>query len=284
MKKLLLLTMFPAALGAQNSNCDVKASAWLDCETGVYTLTASPNTYANYFWSPAANVSNPNAATTTTTIPGTYTVTVNTAVGPNLMANPDFSLGNTGFSSGHTYTTSYAPCNYYVDSIWFGSYFPGLTDNTPTADNFFMHIDGCSSDTVIYEQTVAVTPNTDYTFDFFASRAGVTQPIFEIEFDGDVSAPVIVNTQTGIAYTTTWTWDKYGSNGQCWNSGRNRNVTIRIRNLQTAGYGNDFGLDDVSFMKCCSSSATVTTVNMGPELVVNGDFSAGNTGFSSGHT
>ncbi|MCU0435786.1 MAG: T9SS type A sorting domain-containing protein [Bacteroidia bacterium] len=284
MKKLLLFALLPATLGAQN-NCDVSAISWLDCTTQTYQLTATPSTYSFYSWSPAANVSNPAAASTTTTIPGTYTVTVTTGTGPNLLVNPDFSGGNTGFSSGHTFTTSYAPCNYYVGPIWFGSFFPTLTDHTATADNFFMHIDGCNPATTIWEQTVPVTSNTDYLFDFWASRADVTQPIFQIEFIGDVTGSTIVNTVNGIPYSasTGWTWDNYGSGG-CWNSGPNRNVTIKINNLETAGFGNDFGLDDMSFKLCCTSQAVVTTSNLGQELVVNGDFSAGNTGFSSGHT
>jgi Secretion system C-terminal sorting domain len=281
MKRLFPLLFLPLSMAAQN-NCDVSASSWLDCTTGIYQLNATSSTSSFYSWSPAGNVSNPTIANPTTTIPGTYTVTTSTGIGPNLLTNPDFSLGNTGFSSGHTYTTSYAPCNYYVDAIWFGSFFPGLTDHTPTTDNFFMHIDGCSPATMIWEETVPVTSFTNYIFDFWASRAGVTQPIFEIEFIGDVTGSTIVSTQTGIPDAGIWTWDNYGTG--CWDAGPNRNVTIRITNLETAGYGNDFGLDDMSFKVCCSSSAIVTTTNLGQELVTNGDFSAGNTGFNSGHT
>lgn len=280
MKKFLLLALLPASLGAQNT-CDVKATSWRDCKTGIYQLMASPATYSDYEWLPAANVSNPSIPNPTTTIAGTYTVNVYNTSGPNLLANPDFSLGNTGFSGGHTYSSFYSPCNYYVNNTFFtlGGSFP---DHSPSADNMFMSIDGCNPVTTIWQQTIPVNSNTVYLFDFWASRADQVQPNFQIEFIGDITGSSILNTVAGIPYTGTWTWDKYRSG--CWNSGPNRTVTIKINNLQTNGYGNDFGLDDMSFKTACCNSATVSTINMGQELVVNGDFSGGNIGFTSGHT
>ncbi|MGL5890200.1 MAG: T9SS type A sorting domain-containing protein, partial [Bacteroidia bacterium] len=172
-------------------------------------------------------------------------------MGPELVVNGDFSAGNTGFNSGHTYTTWYSPCNYYVDSIWFGSYFPGLTDHTPTNDNYFMHIDGCSPVTYVWEQTFTVTSNTIYNFEFWASLADVAQPNFEIHFIGDVTS-AIYGPMPGSPFMGTWDWEKFDIG--CWNSDQNRTVTIRVYNLETAGYGNDFGLDDFSFRQCCEEN------------------------------
>ncbi len=51
-------------------------------------------------------------------------------------------------------------------------------------------------------------------------------------------------------------YDEYGL--PAWSSGANTSVTIRIINLETNGYGNDFELDDFSFRKICNTSATIT--------------------------
>jgi gliding motility-associated-like protein len=229
--------------------------------------------YGNYTWSPATGLSNAgipnpvaNPAVTTT-----YTVTgVN--VDSNLIVNPTFVLGNYGFSSGQTYSSSYSPCNYYVAPTFFSGY-PSLTDHTPTSDNYYMSIDGCySGPTTIWEQTIpAITANTDYEFTFWATRADAVQPVFEIHAIGNVTGDVIIATQADIPYTTTWTWDQYGV--PLWNSGPNTSVTFKIINTETNGYGNDFGMDDFSFRRICinSDSVTVSVGNYSFSLNIGND-------------
>jgi gliding motility-associated-like protein len=172
---------------------------------------------------------------------------VHTQAQTNLIVNGDFSLGNVGFTSGQNYSLSYSPCNYYVDDMWFG-YAP-LTDHTPTSDNMFMSIDGCySSPTVIYEATVSIATFSNYNFSFWASRADAVQPDFEIHFIGNVTGDIIKGTRAGIPYTGVWTWDEYAV--PVWNAGANTSLTIRIVNLETNGFGNDFALDDVKLTGC----------------------------------
>ncbi|MDP2388459.1 MAG: M43 family zinc metalloprotease [Bacteroidota bacterium] len=227
------------------------------CQGGGVQLNSSSG-FTTYSWLPTAGlndatVADPIASPLVTT---SYTVTATTP-GVNLVVNPDFSSGNVGFTSGHNFTTSYAPCNYFVGPSFFNVY-PQLTDHTPTTDNMFMHLDGCTSGpTIIWEQTVyALAGNTNYAFSFWASRSDVSQPIFEIHFIGDVTGDVVVAINQGIVYTGVWAYDEYGV--PLWNSGLNTSVTIKVINTSTAGTGNDFGLDDFSFNKLCYSTDTVT--------------------------
>lgn len=284
MKKLLIILAFaPANAFAQSEPCPaVYADPYADCERGITYLNATPG-FDTYSWAPAGSVSNPGIANPSTTTPGSYTVTATMLVGSELVTNGDFSAGNTGFTSGQTYSGTYSPCNYFVGPGWFSSTLnTSFPDHTPTTDNMFMSVDGCSPATVLWEQTVGVASSTDYTFSFWGSRADQVQPIYEIHFIGDVTGDVTVSTQNGVAYTGTWTWDQHAVS--CWNSGLNSTVTIRVINLETNSYGNDFGMDDFSFRQCCTSSYTVSAPAInGMNLFTNWDFSAGNTGFTSGH-
>lgn len=181
-----------------------------------------------------------------------FVVNANTNLGMNLFTNGDFSAGNVGFFSGHTYAAFYNPCYYYVGPGWFSATLdPNFPDHTLSSDNMFMSVDGCAPATILWEQTILISPATVYNFEFWASRADFIQPNFEIHFIGDVSGDNIVSTQTGIPYTGVWTWDPYGV--PCWYSDRDTKVTVRIINLETNPTGNDFGLDDFSFRQCCSA-------------------------------
>jgi len=289
MKQLFIaLAMLGSTAYAQKADCpSIYADPYTDCKTGFIYLNATPG-FDTYDWSPAGSLSNSTIANPYTTVPGSYTVNATSLIGPELVVNGDFSAGNSGFISGQTYSSLFTPCDYYVGPGWFSSVLdPTLPDHTPTTDNMFMSIDGCySGPTVIWEETMSIANFTTYSFSFWATEGWAAMPNYEIHFIGDVSGDNIVATELGITapYNGAWVWDRYGVS--CWNSGQDNKVTIRIINLETSGYGNDFAMDDFSFRQCCSSSYTVNTPSMamGPNLFVNGDFSLGNIGFISGQT
>jgi gliding motility-associated-like protein len=242
-----------------NSSCpQVLASADTSICGGTSVQIHVSGSFPNYTWSPATGLSDPTspspvASPTSTT---TYTVTGYT-LDSNLVVNHDFSLGNYGFTSGQTYSVGYSPCNYYVGPSFFMLSVP-TPDHSPTSDNYYMSIDGCSSGpTVIWEQHFpSISSGEDYEFRFWASRADAVQPDFEIHAIGNVTGDIVIATQAGIPYSSVWTWDQYGV--PVWNSGLNTSVTFRIVNLEFNGYGNDFGLDDFSFRRGCSATDEVT--------------------------
>jgi gliding motility-associated-like protein len=268
---VILLLLLSVDVSAQ-SGCPPLAATndTIICGTSIQ-LNTTPG-FSSYSWSPATGLSNPSIPNPVATVTSstTYTVTGTTA-GANLFLNGDFSGGNVGFSSGYGFTTSYAPCNYYVGAIWFGSYYPTFTDHTSTTDNMFMHVDGCTAPGIIlWEQTITgLLPSTLYDFSFWASRSDVIQPTFEMHFIGNVTGDNIVNTTAGVPYTGFWTWDSYGFTG--WNSTVDNSVTVRVINLATPGYGNDFGLDDFDIHSpACAVSDTVTiTYSPAPAPIVS---------------
>ncbi len=238
------------------------------CQGSYVQISAYHQLYDEYTWAPATGLSattiaNPLASPQVTT---TYTVTA-TGLGSNMVINGDFGLGNTGFSSGHSYSVNYSPCNYYIGTTFFNYFDPTYHDHSPTNDDLYMSIDGCNVQTVVWEETFTIDPNTDYTFGFWATRAAVAQPTLETSFTGDVTGSQIMATQTGLpSYNNFWTWDAFDS--PVWNSGSNTQVTIKISNLATALGGVDFGIDDVSFRKQCSSTSSLT-VTVTPDIVLD---------------
>jgi gliding motility-associated-like protein len=233
-------------LNADTSIC-VNQNAQLNASYGFDT----------YQWTPSTGLDNPNirnpiASPTQST---NYTV-IATKLSHNKIVNGDFSMGNVGFASGQIYSNTYAPCNYYVDNLWFGSLFPEGNDHTPTADGMYMHIDGCyTGATVLWQQTIAdIIPNTNYKFSFWATEADVAAPIFDIHFIGNATGDNLMDTQTQTSFTL-WTWDEHGI--PIWNSGDNTELTIRIVNLNINSMGNDFGLDDFSLQQICSDTAHI---------------------------
>lgn len=292
MKKLLLVLGLAGTTGAfaqdkVESPCQVYAEPYADCRRGITYLNATPG-FDSYYWSPSGAVSDPKIANPTTTTPGTYTVTACTTVGPELVYNGDFSLGNTGFGSGHTYTTWYSPGNYYVGPDWFSpAYNPGTyPDHTPTTDNMFMSVDGGPAGTLLWSQTINVASYTNYKFRFYHTMCNVNGPIFEVRYTGDVTGTATMLIQLGAQGTgNPWEWCPDPVMVDCWNSGDNNTVTIEIFDNEGNSYGNDFAMDDISFQECCCSKFVVTApATMGPNLFTNWDFSAGNTGFTSGLT
>jgi gliding motility-associated-like protein len=277
--------------GQVDENCDCQAvSAGADttiCSGNSVQLNATSG-FTDYLWSPATGLSDPAIANPIASPSATTTYTVTALMqGPELVVNGDFSAGNVGFTSNQNYSTTYSPCNYDVGPQFFTYPDPTLTDHTPTSDNMLMAIDGCPSPTIIWEETMLVIdPNTNYTFSFWASRADQVQPTFEIHLIGNVTGDVLISTTPGIPYTGIWTWDQYGV--ASWGSGSNTSVIVRVINLQTNSYGNDFAVDDFSFRKRCSVTDAVQvtingsanlTLDLGPDI---GLCSAGTHTFDAG--
>lgn len=266
----------------ENCGCDPLSAGndGITCLNDPVQLNASPG-FDYYSWTPVTGLSNPNIANPTATITATtdYVVTATKVMGPEMVTNNDFSSGNTGFSTNMIYSTVYSPCNYSVGPLFFGQVYPGVNDHTPTNDSMFMCMDGCTNGpTVIYEQTIlGLTPNTNYRFSFWASRAAGNQPIFETHLIGNITGNSTLPIETGLFVPLggNFIWDEYGVT--TWNSGGNSSVTIRIINQETNGYGVDFGLDDVSFRQACVSTDTVkltlingnsTPLNLGPDTAI----------------
>jgi len=193
---------------------------------------------------------------------GSYTVTITdgscSSQGPQLVSNGNFSAGNTGFSSSYTNCGTpncLGPAGMYAVDTNPNTYhglFVGA-DHTTGSGNF-MIVNGASTPGVsIWCQTISVTPNTTYNFSAWVSTLYSVSPA-QLQFSIN-SLPVgpIFN-----APGSTNTWSQFAAT---WNSGSNTSATICIINQNTNASGNDFGLDDISFV-ACTSCTTTAVVNI----------------------
>lgn len=204
-------------------------------------------------WSPALN----NTATTTYT----FTPTPPSGIPANLIVNGDFTGGNSGFSSDYQYLAN-AGLNgvqkaygiVTVANSWF-QFFPGCVSNGPSGGNM-MVVDGSTTNggnDKVWGQTVAVTPNTTYTFSYWMQTVA-TPNLANME--------VLINgTSIGIA-TAPVSNCLAAQYSYTWNSGSSTTAQIAMYDRATASNGNDFSIDDISLLAAagnpCASPTTMT--------------------------
>ncbi|MCA0425967.1 MAG: gliding motility-associated C-terminal domain-containing protein [Bacteroidetes bacterium] len=175
-----------------------------------------------------------------------------TAAGSNLVSNADFELGNSGFSSplsfqasdlstGGTYTvTNQAGL---VNSMY------SSTDHS-SGSGKFMVVNFGSTGGLIWTQTIAVTPNTDYVVGAWFKNVlikslhpNLTAARIRIRIDGTSITPELQLTDTPDV------WRNLEAN---WNSGSKTSISLELFNAEGDLNGNDFGIDDIYMKACCA--------------------------------
>ncbi len=166
--------------------------------------------------------------------------------GPNLLQNPSFTAGNTGFTSSYGYVAQSAnalvPEGLYGVGSDASQYHPNFkgTGRTGAGDNF-MIVNGAANLQKVYSQTVTVLPNRYYTFSVYANSVNPASPA-QLGF-------VINNESTSVVTTLDGTTN-YVKLSDVWYSGNSTSAVFEIRDVNRAAGGNDFGLDDVYFGTC----------------------------------
>lgn len=230
------------------------------------SVILNPGTFDSYLWD--NNSTNQTRAVTQT---GTYWVKVGTTdLTNNLIVNGDFEQGNTGFSTGYIYTTTSTGTygilsqegRYTITSSPSLAHtnFTSCTDHTPAPGNQMMVVNGASTPTNVWCQTVNVTPNTDYYFGTWVSSALDDANVAQLQFS-------INNTTIGAVFSppsTGCTWTQFY---QVWNSGANTTAQICILNQNTNISGNDFMIDDITFATICYAQDTINVTSV-PKPVI----------------
>jgi len=189
----------------------------------------------------------------------------------NLIANPDFELGNTGFNTDYTYCNSH-DClwplgnNGYsigTDADYFLSAFSGQ-DHTSGSGNF-MIVNGAQPSLIVWQQEIPVKPYTGYAFGVWISTMISLKPA-QIQFS-------INGIQVGSLYNAPDYTNKWNQVFTTWNSGSATSASIKILDILPITEGNDFGLDDLFFgeIETCLDSIKVTAsenVNLGPDVLI----------------
>ena len=209
----------------------------------------------SYAWTPATGLSSTTILdpVVTPVTSGWYHLTVESITPYNLVANGDFSEGNTGFTSSYTYVSSGAgelvpesvyaivtdPYPAHPAAFSFG-------DHTTGTGNM-MAINGASTPISVWCETIPVTPNTNYNFSAWVANwsnadVGTGVPVLQFMING-----VLIGTPDAIT-AADGVWTNFFAT---WNSGVNTVASICIYDETTAADGNDFALDDISFNQIC---------------------------------
>lgn len=230
------------------------------CEGGHDTLrgvVTGTDPITSILWTPSTGLSSATVLrpeVTVGTTSGWYHLTVTSLSPYNMVNNGDFSLGNTGFSSTYTYVTgagSLVPEATYAITTNVTLVHPGAVsfgDHTTGTGNM-MAVNGSSSPTSIWCQTIPVTTFTDYSFSAWAanwstSSTGAAAPVLQFQINSAlIGTPLILTSAPGV-------WTNFAAT---WNSGPATTATICIYDLCTVLGGNDFSLDDISFRPACIS-------------------------------
>ncbi len=271
----ILFTFFSVCLSAQVTNCGVTVNAGPDqvfCTPGqsLQLNGTVSGDYLSAMWSPATGLGNANSLSTsvTTNAPATYTLTVKSLSGPNLVTNGDFSQGNTGFTTNYTLGTTgqFGPVTntgtYGITTVanLVHSQFAACTDHTGGGQ--MMVVNGATTPRNIWCQTVTVQPGTEYAFSAWFAVVAIQNPSI-LRFT--INSVTIGNNFTLPSVTCEWT-----QFFRLWNSGAATTAEICIANVSTGAAGNDFCLDDISMRRVCETTGQVSLspANLNPAFIV----------------
>jgi len=260
MKKLLLISIWFYSVFSHSvffAQCTV--SAWPDTTVCAgSSVQLHTNGILSFSWTPASSLSNP-ADSAPIANPGTttiYQLTTYCSTG-ELIVNGNFESGNTGFTSMYAYdNVGYLDVSsYYIASrgdelgnIPWDSCFDHTLAN-PTGHMMLMNGSEVPN-TSLWCQTVSVVPNTDYQFSTWVTPVYYyNPPILQFSING---------TNLGSPFHVSWNSCLWQQFFQIWNSGLNTTADICIVNQNTAGSGNDFAIDDISFSAVQQVTASVT--------------------------
>jgi hypothetical protein len=199
--------------------------------------------------------------------------------GQNLVANPDFSQGYTGWTHDAGYT-EFVSGNSNPGIIYAGSsahfFNPGgftdYDDHTPAPnnDNMMLMVDGlCTVGVKLWSQSnIPITPNTRYYFSVWISSLKnnpTDQGHLRFDINGTdlataVNAPIAG--QTWVQFETFW------------DSGPTppATATISIENTTTTGCATevDFAIDDINFIPGCSFADAGAQPSLGGNTTICG--------------
>ncbi|MBC7552858.1 MAG: gliding motility-associated C-terminal domain-containing protein [Taibaiella sp.] len=223
-------------------------------------------------WSPPAGISDTtilspviSAATS-----AYYYLVVNSLLPGNFVLNGNFSSGNVGFTSSYTYQPGPSSVLYegyysvYTNPMSVHSGFTSFADHTTGSGNMLI-INGGSTATDIWCETIPVTPNTDYDFSAWVANCsstttGAYAPILQFKINGSL---------IGTPYTVTASAGTWVNFQNIWNSGSNTVANICIYDALTAATGNDFAIDDITFKQYCTIKDSVYVNITTPDTVYN---------------
>lgn len=248
------------------------------------TITLVANNMTGYTWSSTPvdlTLTVPNSASIAVK-PIVNTVYKVTATGPtgalsNLVYNGDFENDVAGFSSDYKYLATnplFEKRAYGViaDPKTWGLVYDTAQDHTnPGVGKFFITDGSTSTPTIdkVWGQNIAVKPGITYDFSFFLRTITSTDPSHPAKIQLKINGVIINNTAASPIDTaptiTSGGWITYK---HTWTAGVGVTMAIiELYDTEISGSGNDFGLDDITFIPQGAATCTVSkeiTVKISP--------------------
>lgn len=180
---------------------------------------------------------------------------------PNLVPNGDFEAGNINFVSQYTYVAPpLNPTSLYGEGAYAITTNPRLVhsnyaiieDHTSGSGTYMMVTNSSvQPNTILWSQSVAVKPGTNYTLEAWANGVVTAYPA-RLKF-------YINGTQVGSTFTVgVRVWTQFTAS---WNAGMADHALITIINDNTEAGGNDFALDDIALKVASVPTVSVADVS-----------------------
>ncbi len=265
MKHIYFLTILLYSWFSSLSQCTVDAGPdKFICTGGSATIgPMSPTIGISYSWSPAIGLNNPNIYNPTASPTSTTTYTL-TTMQDNLLSNPGFESGQTGFSE------DFNPCSAggSGESCVVGSVTSSCTISPHAGSKMYWSISHNTnpSNYRVWSQTINVSQNVSYKFIGYVSNGpgnssgGMNGDAssFEVRMIGNSSGTTTSSFNTSPFCNN---WQQFIVN---WNSGSNTQITIEIR--QTVPASRHLFMDDLYFGCVSTDEVTVHKTSSSPSV------------------
>jgi len=257
-----------------NNYLEVSPSDTSICSNASVIISVTSDQNPNYLWSASpsdpglVNTNNDsiNVSPNQTTV---YTVSTND-LNFNLLTNGNFEAGNTGFYTDLTFLSPSNPTGIQTSygfspnaNFWEPTFAACVDHTLGNGVGIMMVVDGAiSGNSIVWRQNVVVEPQKNYTFQYHGQSVDPVNPaVLQVRING---LPISTDTLSNV----TCSWQAYSVT---WNSGNDTVATIEMVNLNQAGIGNDFALDDLSFftLKSCTCQSTVHITQGNADLGLN---------------
>jgi gliding motility-associated-like protein len=170
--------------------------------------------------------------------------------GTNAISNGDFEQGATGFTSQYVLQNAGLNQGGYVvgtNAQNHNGVFSACGDHTSGSGKMFITDASTQANVKVWCQTISTAANTKYEFAAWVTSVyAPNPPILQFSVNGSA---------LGSAFNvgaTTCNWQEFAAT---WNSGATTSAEICLINQNTAGSGNDFAIDDITFSPVIPHSA-----------------------------
>ena len=167
-----------------------------------------------------------------------------------MVKNGDFNDGNTGFYSSYYYTSvNTTEGEYYVGkdaSRWYPDHY-ACGDHTNGKGKMLLVNGSPEEDRVVWKTIAKIYPDRKYKFTFWITSISKPNPaILALVINGKQVSLFRSSGKPCIWETNTAVWAPDGSGS----------ASIALINKNTARYGNDFALDDISFIETAETQTS----------------------------